>query len=184
MIASCHSQGSAIDGSVLHECFQKLLPFTFGPANFTVYITWKWSGLIEVIHKILSVLLIIVEIEEPHKFAASRSSFLVCHADFQIEAFVQAGAVVTFIAEQSSVFAIRYVAVFQLKDFRRTLAASLLKFVQFPIWLSPNIGAEPNKSGNWNADGRLHFTALQTAKVESSQASKSVLAHPGDPRTG
>src|SRR4029077_2565731 len=126
-----------------------LPPFSFGPANFTVHITWKWPGLIEVIHKILSVLLIIVGIEEPHKFAASRSSFLLCHADFQIEAFVQAGAVVTFIAEQSSVFAIRYVAVLPLKHFSRTLTASLLKFVQFPIWSSPNVGAEPNKSGNW-----------------------------------
>jgi hypothetical protein len=184
MIALLPRQGSAIGGSVLHEWFDKLPPFTFRPTDFAVYITWKWPGLIEVIHKILSVFLIVAEIEEAHEFAANRLSFLIRHADFQKEAFVQAGAVVTFIAEQSSVFAIRYVAVFPLKDFRRTLAASLLKFVQFPIWLSPNIGAEPNKSGNWNADGRLHFTALQTAQVESSQASKSVLAHLGDPHTG
>ena len=45
-----------------------------------------------------------------------------------------------------SVFGIQYRrAIFSLKDFRRTFAASFLQFIQF-IRLSGNVGAEAEKS--------------------------------------
>src|SRR4029077_20378175 len=77
--------------------------------------------------------------------------------DFQKEAFVQPCTVVIFVVELYLVaFGIRSRAILSVKDLRRPLAASFLKFVQYLIRLGRSVGAGAEKSGNRNADGWPH----------------------------
>src|SRR5262245_49672259 len=78
-----------------------------------------------------------------------------------------------FIVEQGlSVFVIRYGrAIFSLKHFRRTFAASFLQFIQVLVRLSRNVGAEPSKSDNRNADGYLHVQSRIVSHMEQTEGS-------------
>ena|SRR5262245_15062997 len=78
-----------------------------------------------------------------------------------------------FIVEQGlSIFVIRYGrAIFPLKHFRRTFAASFLQFTQVLVRLSRNVGAEPSKSDNRNADGCLHVQSRIVSHMEQTEGS-------------
>src|SRR5215510_13190197 len=78
-----------------------------------------------------------------------------------------------FIVEQGlSVFVIRYGrAIFSLKHFRGTFAASFLQFIQVLVRLSRNVGAEPSKSDDRNADGCLHVQSPIVSHMEQTEGS-------------
>jgi hypothetical protein len=72
---------------VLHERLYQLSPFTLRSTNFVLDGTCHWPTSITTI-QINPVLLILVEIEQPHIFGRSQFSFMVRHSDFQKEALV------------------------------------------------------------------------------------------------